>query len=557
MKNILICYVFLLMATAVSFGQNTTKNPLITNIDSVPEVKLDFPIAEGPFKPTWESIDQNYGQFPDWFREAKFGIWIHWGPQVSGKSGDWYARNLYNQGSVAYNNHIKNFGHPSEVGYKDVLHQWNIDKWNPSALMKLYKESGAKYVLIMGVHHDNFDLWDSKYQPWNSVNVGPKRDILGEWRKAAINEGMHFGVSFHHEYTWWWWQWAFGSDKTGPKAGIPYDGNLTKEDGKGKWWEGLDPAQLYTIHMPEYPKVEDIAFGHRGIFSLHQEYARKYATQWALRIQDVVEKYDPDFIYTDGNSWQPFSGDMSGSGYKCDAAARMVADYYNRTLKNHRKDNTFAVIKFCPVNRGLVNTSESGIEGGVKTDQVWMAENAVGDWFYAPGFYYDVKAVIWQLLEAVSRDGNYTVCISLMPDGTFDEGSTKLLKDIGKWMKVNGEGIYGSRAWKVSSEGTVSLPGSKLGKEHAETPFTGKDIRFTVGKDGALYAWLMAWPENNRALITSLAGYKGKIIDVKLLGSAEKVKWQMTDDGLEAVFPARKSQDFAIGLKITSEGIAK
>lgn len=550
MKYKLIYIVCLLLTISYCYGQNIQKSPLITNIDSVPEVKLDFPIVQGPFEPTWESINKNYGKIPEWFREAKFGIWIHWGPQVSGRSGDWYARYLYNQGSVAYENHLKNFGHPSEVGYKDVLHQWNIDKWNPLSLMKLYKESGAKYVLILGVHHDNFDLWNSKYQPWNSVNVGPKRDILGEWKKAAVKEKMHFGVSFHHEYTWWWWQSAFGSDTTGPKAGVPYDGNLTKEDGKGKWWEGLDPRQLYTIHMPEYPKVENIAFGKKGIFSLHQDYARKYATQWALRIQDVVEKYDPDFIYTDGNSTQPFSGYKSGSGFKCDAAARVIADYYNRTLKNHRKSNTFSVVKFSPINRGLVTTKESGISGDIKTDQVWMAENAVGDWFYGPNFNYDVKAVIWQLLEAVSRDGNYTVCVSLTPDGTFDQGAEKLLKDIGKWMKVNGEGIYGSRAWTKFSEGTISLPRGKLGKLQADTPFTGKDIRFTLGKDGALYAWLMAWPENNTAIIHSLAEYNGKFKEVRLLGYKGKLKWKQTTNGLEVELPEGKSEAFAIGLRI-------
>lgn len=555
MKLTLTLFFLIGLMSSLGFGQKSGKNPLILNIDSVSEEKLDFPITDGPFEPSWESISKNYGKFPEWFREAKFGIWIHWGPQVSGKSGDWYARNLYMQGSLAYENHLKNFGHPSEVGYMDVLNRWNIDQWNPSELMKLYKESGAKYVLIMGVHHDNFDLWNSKYQAWNSVNVGPKRDILGEWKKAAVKEDMHFGVSFHHEYTWWWWQSAFGSDKTGTKAGIPYDGNLTKADGKGKWWEGLDPRQLYTIHLPEYPNVENIAFRDSGIFSLQQEYARMYATQWAERIQDAVEKYDPDFIYTDGNSTQPFSGDHSGSGYKCDAAARVVADYYNRTLKNNRKENTFSVIKFSPVKKGLVTTSESGIDGGIKTDQVWMAENAVGDWFYGPDFHYDAKAVVWQLLEAVSRDGNYTVCVSLMPNGTFDAGATKLLKDMGQWMKINGEGIYGSRSWIIPSEGIISLPGGKLGKSQSDTPFTGKDIRFTVGKDGALYTWLMAWPENNRPIIQSLTGFKGKIKSVKLLGFPEKLKWQLTSKGLEVELPTSKFTRFASGLQIIADGI--
>lgn len=229
------------------------------NIQTFEEVKLDLPITSGPYEPTWKSIESNYPGTPEWLRDSKFGIWIHFGPQSAGESGDWYARKMYVEGTPAYENHLKNYGHPSEVGYKEVLRDWNPKKFNPQALVDIYKDAGARFLIIQGVHHDQFDMWDSKYQPWNSTRLGPKRDLIGEWEKAARKAGIRFGLTFHHEYSWWWWQTAFQSDTKGDKKGVPYDGNLTLADGKGKWWEGLDPKYLYGINLREYETVAEAA----------------------------------------------------------------------------------------------------------------------------------------------------------------------------------------------------------------------------------------------------------------------------------------------------------
>lgn len=257
--------------------------------EDYPEYQLDLDIFDGPFKPDWESIESNYPGTPEWLRDAKFGIWVHFGPQSAGQSGDWYARNLYKSDHKAYANHLKNFGHPSEVGYKDVLHTWRPDSLNPDYLTQLYHKAGARFLMIQGVHHDNFDLWDSKYHPWNSVNIGPERDLLREWVDACGKYGMRYGVTFHHEYTWWWWQTAFGADSVGEYAGVPYDGHLTLADGEGKWWEGYDPRLLYGIDLREYESVDECA--HRpwsppkaGIFTRHTDYAKWYVRQWAQRI---------------------------------------------------------------------------------------------------------------------------------------------------------------------------------------------------------------------------------------------------------------------------------
>ncbi len=465
------------------------------NPEEYPEIKLDFPIATGPFEPTWESIAANYPDTPGWLREDKFGIWVHFGAQSAGRSGDWYAKRMYMQDgqfSQHYSNHLKDFGHPSEAGYKDILHHWNPEKLDPKALVQAYHDAGARFLIIQGVHHDNFDNWDSRYQPWNSVNLGPHRDLLDEWSAAARSLGMHYGVSFHHEYTWWWYQPAFGSDATGPFAGVPYDANLTTADGIGTWWEGYDPRLLYTINLREY-KGLDVEFAPAGgIFTRHQEYANWYATWWALRIMDVIENYDPDFIYTDGNSSGPFSGHKSGTGTKNDAIQRVMAHYYNRTLKKRGEVNTFSVVKFSPPRNGIISTKEGSYPSDVQSYPSFIAETAVGDWFYSPGFVYDPGAVIRYMVENVSRDGAVAVCISLLPDGSLDEGSSILLSEIGEWMKINGEAIYGSRAWERFGEGDsingklLSVPKGKIGQKQADFTFSTRDFRFTVGKDRAL-----------------------------------------------------------------------
>lgn len=534
--------------------------------DTLPDVKMNFPIADGPYQPTWESISDNYPGEPDWLRQAKFGIWVHFGAQSAGQSGDWYARRLYQPDTDYrnyYDNHLKNFGHPSEVGYKDVLRTWNPDKLNPADLVQTYYNAGARFLFIQGVHHDNFDNWNSKYQPWNSVNIGPKRDLLAEWTKAARAAGMYYGVAFHHEYTWWWYQPAFAADKTGPKAGLPYDGNLTIHDGKGTWWEGYDPRLLYTVNLREYEGIDDIRFTlPKGIFTRHEEYAIWYATWWAYRIMDVIENYDPDFIYTDGNSTQPFSGYRSGSGMKSDAAQRLIAHYYNRTLQRRGKVDTFSIVKFHPPANGIVNTQEGRFPEGIKTDQPWIGETPVGDWFYTPNVVYDAGMVIRYLLECVCRDGNAAICISLLPDGSLDEGSRRMLRDVGYWMAVNGEGIYGSKSWKVFAEGEKVdgklkvLPRGKLGKRQAEFAFTPQDFRFTVGKDGALYAFcLTVPPAGSTVRIVSLGTqanlFDRPVVSVTLLGhKGADLQWKQQPDALVITTPDEMPFTSAISFRI-------
>lgn len=580
---ILISYLSLNAQNKILDSKSNTEDYLLPAFPSIPakqpidsvrmgdwktfsEINLNIPIESGPFEPTWESIQKNYPGEPSWLRDAKFGIWVHFGPQSAGESGDWYARNMYKPDKLAYKNHLKKYGHPSEFGYKEVLRDWNPIKLNPEELTKLYQEAGARFLMIQGVHHDNYDLWNSKYQPWNSVNIGPKRDLLGEWAKACRANGMRYGVTFHHEYTWWWWQTAFGSDIIGDRKGIPYDGNLTLADGKGKWWEGYDPRLLYGIDLREYKGVDknahsDWSAAPAGIFTNHLDYAKWYATQWALRMMDVVQHYDPDFIYTDGTVQGPFTGNGTGTGIKANAMQTVMADYYNRTLKRRGNVDTFSIVKFRKNTNGTVNTEEFGLPENIKKDQPWIGEAPVGDWFYAPNFTYDSGMMIRYIIEAIARDGNVAINIAMLPDGSLDQGSIKMLKEVGNWMHKNGEAVYGSHAWKIHGEGNLvndklkQLPGGALTKKQADFRFDTQDFRFTVGKNGSLYVFCMNVPLGGETIKIKSLGTNSKYLDkaiqsVKLLGYKGKLKWKLEADGLSITCPKKMSFATSVVFKV-------
>ena len=537
---------------------------------------LDVPIAPGPCQPDWKSLGDCF-KCPSWWRKAKIGVWLHWGPQAVGESGDWYARFMYMPegefwGNFAqtYPNHLNRFGHPSESGYKDILRLWKAERWDPDKLMALYKRAGARYVIGQGMHHDNFDLWDSKFQPWNSVKLGPQRDILGGWKKAADKQGLRFGIAFHGDYSLWWMQPAFLSDPSGPRKGVPYDG-AKKSEGKDTWWKkmGLDLKDLYGIDLKEdvaYPAgftgdpnqfrmMEGAGGIPDGELKVHRDFAVWFATKWTRRVIDAIDQFSPDFIYFDGGNSYPFCGYRTGRGLRADATPRVIAHLYNTNIqKNGGKLEAMAFTKGSDDARAVAVNYESRFPEGVKRDRPWQTEVGLGEWFYAKGTFYESGMVIHQMLEAVSRDGNYAINIPLTPAGELDPGGLKTLQDMGDWMDVNGEGIHDSSAWDVCGEGSVVMKPGNLGPDQAKTPYTGQDIRFTT-KDDALYAYLMAWPDSGTATIRSLASSSGKVDSVKLLGCKEALAWEQTNDGLVVHLPPTKPCRFAYALKICGENL--
>jgi len=484
--------------------------------DSIPE------IAKGPFDGTAESLKAY--QIPEWFRDAKFGMWAHWGPQSAAEFGDWYARNIYIQDSPQNKYHVEHYGHPSKFGHKDICRLWKGDQFDPDYLMQLYKKAGAKYFMSMGVHHDNFDLWNSKHQPrWNAVATGPKKDVVGLWRKAAQKYGLKFAVSEHLSNSYNWFAVSHGSDKTGPMAGVPYD--------------GTDPAYADLYHP--FPKDQPIPT---------QAMSRVAPDSWKLlyfrRIQDLIDNYQPDLLYTDGGI--PF-GDW---GY------RLVSHYYNSNAKAHGGKvegvYTSKTAKDCETGTCILDI-ERGIANEIKPNP-WQTDTCIGNWHYKKDLTYKTpKIVIDMLCDIVSRNGNLMLNFPLPNSGALDAEELKVLDGITKWMAVNSEGIYGTRPWKVSGNAAAPAPAAQSGfNERNRKELTANDARFTT-KGGALYAFLMGWPEREAVVPTLALGGSlgvGKIRSVELLGHKGKVKFTQDGSALKVEIPAEKPSEHAIGLKI-------
>lgn len=515
-------------------------------------------VSEGKYEATWESLSQ-YEQAPDWFRDAKFGIWAHWGPQCQPEAGDWYARGMYDEGSWQYNYHVGKYGHPSVFGFKDIINRWKAEKWNPEKLMELYKKAGAQYFFTLGNHHDNFDLWNSKHHRWNSVNLGPKRDIVGEWEKAARANEMYFGVSIHSAHAWIWYETAQRSDKKGNLAGVPYDGKMTESDGKGKWWEGYDPQELYAQN-------HELSEGSEDTHKIHSQWGwqngasvptEEYCLNFLDRNIDMINKYNPDLVYYDdtGLPLWPIS----------DVGLKAVSHFYNKSEKENNGLNKAVVLgkilsdeqKEC-----LVWDVEKGAPDQIQ-EKPWQTCTCIGSWHYDRGIYdrnqyKSAETVVHMLIDIVSKNGNLLLSIPVRGDGTIDEKEELVLAGITAWMDINKETIYGTRPWKIYGEGPVSEESNPLHaqgfNEGKHKPYISEDIRFMT-KDGSLYAHVMAWPENGKINIKSLAVenplYENEIRSVQLIGSADDVKYQRTVDGLLVELPENeKPNDISFVLKI-------
>lgn len=491
---------------------------------------------DGKYQPTWESLAQR--EIPEWFRDAKFGIWAHWGPQCQPEAGDWYARGMYEEGSYAYKHHLENYGHPAEEGFMEIMNQWTAPNWDPDKLVKLYKDTGARYFMAMGNHHDNMDLWDSKYQKWNSMNIGPHRDILGEWEKASRRYELPFGVSIHSAHAWTWYEPSQGADKKGEKAGESYDARLLrKEDGKGKWWEGLDPEELYVQnHALSQPADNNWWDWTEGTSMPSKEYLDNFYN----RTTDMINRYNPDLVYFD-DSFAPF-WPIDNTGLE------VIAHYYNHNsaLNGGNLNSVVFAKKLNPeMQKALVWDVEKGVLDKC-LDEPWQTCTCLGNWHYDRGVYNEdryksANTVIRMLVDIVSKNGNMLLSVPVRGDGTIDEKEEKILSEIKAWLDVNGEGIFETRPWSVTfGEGPSTLEDKPLDgpgfNEHRSSAYTDEDIRFTTKGDN-LYAHVMVWPEDNDVLITSLKNHNVK--GVKLLGG-KSLKYKQTSDGLLVYLPKGK-----------------
>jgi alpha-L-fucosidase len=494
-------------------------------------------VPKGPFLPFWESL-KSY-QSPEWFRDAKFGIWAHWSPQCVPEQGDWYARNMYIQGTRQYEFHVKQYGHPSKFGYKDVCPLWKAERWDPEALVKLYKRAGAEYLVALATHHDNFDCWNSKYQPWNCVNVGPKRDIVGTWEKVARFHGLRFGVSYHGTPHRVWDEFLpvrYKSDTTGPLAGIPYDGLQTIADGKGKWWEGMDPRMINgKPHLKNSPCPE-------------------FVQQFLLRVQDVIDNYNPDILnFDDGAQFAFDAGGPSAPDLKVwlgipDLAPQIMAYYYNKNVQRHG-GLLEGVVDLKEVPEPVWGTLTRDFEASLADklqEKPWQTEACIGGWHYDRQVferhtYQKASFIIPFLADIVSKNGNLLLSIPLPGHGEPDSDEIAFLGELADWQQINSEAIKGTRPWTIYGEGpsvdsAAQLPAYQLNR----IKFQPTDIRFTT-KGDTLYAIALGWPTDGKTVIKALATrsahYPREIRKVELLGAKAEVKWKRTVDGLEIELP--------------------
>jgi alpha-L-fucosidase len=543
-----------LAASTIALASDTPPNyAQITQAAKDARDNAKHVIAPGPFSPTWQSLEKGY-QCPDWFRNAKFGIWAHWTAQCVPEQGDWYARSMYMEGNPDYKYQLAHYGHPSKFGFKDIDNLWHAEHWDPEKLMQLYVAAGAHYFMALANHHDNFDCYDSKYQPWNSVNVGPHQDIVGTWAKVARKYGLPFGVSNHSSHAWHWFQVAYSHDLEGPLKGIPYDGVLTQADGKGLWWDGLDPQDLYCglrLPMPDNittPKAaedwhkkndghwyEDIPPNDNG-----------YAEKWFLRTQDLLDKYHPDMLY--------FDDTQLPLGQK---GLDIVTHFYNASIAWNGKNQAVVEAKQLTPDqrRGIVEDYERGLSDDIKADP-WQTDTCIGQWHYRKGIKYkSVSQVVQMLCDIVSKNGNLMLNIPVRGDGTIDDDEVTFLKGMAAWMEVNKEGIFDTRPWTVFGEGPPKAKGGMFNE--GKMKYSAADIRFTTKGDNTLYAYFLGWPKDGKLTIHALS--KGAtppgpldkdITSLTLLGSDAKIPFTRDADGLHVDLPGTAPSEGACALKL-------
>ena len=513
--------------------------------------------ATGPFQPNWESLIDGY-RTPDWFRDAKLGIWAHWGPQCQPERGDWYGRQMYIQGNPYYEHHARTYGHPTEVGFMEIMNQWKADAWDPEGLLDLYQAAGAKYVMAMAQHHDNLDLFESSH-PWNSLRVGPKRDIVGTWEKLVRARGLRFGVSNHGAHAWHWWQTAYGYDAEGPLAGRRYDAaRLTRADGAGKWWEGLDPQELYT--GPTFAPPDGIT-SIEAMNAWHDardgqwletipENNPAFVRSWATRQRELVDRYRPDMVYFD-NYGLPLGQ------HGLDATAH----YYNASLGWRGELPVVNGKRLSPEQRrGVVETFERGFTDALMPEP-WQTDTCIGDWHYNRSRYTDhsyvpAKAVVQRLCDVVAKNGNLLLSIPMRGDGSIDSDERAILADMAAWMAVNGEAIFASRPWTTYGEGPTAVV-TGMQNEGGARPWTAQDIRFTTHA-GVLYALPLDWPDDGAVRIRALGrqALGGRSVErVEMLGGTAPLAFRQTGADLTITLPSQRPTEFVPAFRILGAGL--
>lgn len=513
------------------------------------------------FTPDWLSLTSGYS-VPDWFRDAKFGIWAHWTAQCVPAAGDWYARNMYIQGHAQYKHHLERYGHPAYTGFMEFQNRWKAENWDPAHLIDLYQKAGAKYFMALANHHDNLDCYRSTYHPWNSLRIGPKRDIVGTWEKLARERGLRFAVSNHSAHAWHWNQAAYGYDLEGPRRGQRYDAfRLTAADGRGKWWEGLDPQQLYTgrgEYMPDgIGSIAEADVWHEAHDNLWTEGVPanpSFVRNWYLRCRELIDRYKPDMLYFDNYDF-PLE----------QAGLDIAAYYYNRNMAwNGGRLEAVATLKNTPVQRrmAVVDDVERGGKNYIEVFP-WQTDTCIGSWHYDQALYErdgykSAATVVHTLCDVVSKNGNLMLNIPIRGDGTIDNKEERVLRDIAAWMQQYGEAIYGSRPWRVHAEGPTRGGSGLFSEAGAVSPYTARDVRY-VTKAGRVHALILGWPSDGIARLTLLGNDnpigRGVVARVTFPNSNVPLAFTRKGDALEISLPASAKNNIGVALFIAGSGL--
>lgn len=479
--------------------------------------EVDRQANDGPFRPDWETLRRF--EMPQWYADAKFGIFIHWGGlSVSGIVNEWYPRNMYQQNDPTFTEHIKKYGPQDKVGYKDLLAQFKAEKWDPADWAKLFKQAGARYVIPVAEHHDGFSMYDSGISDWTAVKMGPKRDVIADLAKAVRAEGLHFGTSYHRA-----------------EHNFFFDGgrNMRSDVNDPKYASLYGPAHTWLLDPTDF-------------FANDWTYvSREFTDDWLARAAEIVSKYKPEVMYLDGWVGQPsFRPNVT----------RFAAYYYNFAAKN-------GIPGVINIKRNAMDWQagardfERGMNENIEP-QHWQSDTSISNisWGYLEHDEFKTpEFIVHQLIDIVSKNGNLLLNIGPRADGTIPDEVRNTLLEIGAWLDQNGEAIYGTQPWKVYGEGPTKVQTGQ-GHDKDTKPYTPEDFRFTK-KGNAIYAIQMAKPTDGKATIQALGAAheaKGiKIASVELLGSNAKLDWKQTDDALTITAPNATQGKYAQAFRIT------
>lgn len=482
--------------------------------------EIDRVNRDGTYKADWDSLANH--PIPSWYTKLKFGIFIHWGLySVPAYDNEWYSRNMYVQGSRAFEHHQRTYGHQKDFGYKDFIPLFKAEKFDPDSWTKLFKESGAQYVMPVAEHHDGFQMYQSGLSKWNAAQMGPCRDIIGELKESCKARGLRFGVSSHRVEHWFFMG-----------HGREFDSDVR------------EPMELGDFYWPAQPEGD-----HQDLFSVPMP-TDEFLEDWLLRCCELIDKYKPTILYFD---WW-----IEHSAVK-PYLKRFAAYYYNRADEwgtgcvIHYKHDAFPFgCAVADVERGQFAQAKP---------YPWQSDTAIArnSWCYTENNdYKTARDILWDLIDVVSKNGRMLLNVGPKSDGTIGVEDRKVLEDIGQWMQQNSEAIYDSTTWRLSQEGPTEIQEGQFADGVAKR-FTSKDIRYTC-KGSALYAIAMVWPDGGRVNLESLREadasklplFHGMIKSVQIVGHDDSVAWNRDQEALHVSAPTVTS-DLPVVIKITMD----